>query len=341
MQPFFFCRALLLVVVVRVRCVSLELSDEEWCRNFGASCGEEDLSEDRASYLEKGLHLEWPMSLIREEPLTECPEGAITSSVRKDGLGIQYMLMAGVFARSFVLNVPYCHSEWNLVAHVCDEDPLTPQKDLRSEDPRVAKDLFHFVGGHLLGPPAKANTTRVGLGDFKWWEDFKEGLYHPESLARLRDAYWMLPKPPLTFFSKDHFNVAVHVRRGDVPERRFEDNDRYSECLSHLVPLLQNRYKDLTLQVHIFSERPPLNETVEDAFGTIRIQHHNQSWTPHLHLSTPLAETFHHMVTADALVTASSAFSTSAAMLSQGRTYNLAGDKTQEGRSRDCLEAKI
>ena len=287
----------------------------ERCREQGAVCGEEPSTTATQAY----------------KFYAECPWNGITAEHRTDGFGAQLTLMHGVYLKSFVDQVPYCGRVWSHVNH--------ESKKHDESASIVANDLFRFAGGPVLGPAAKENTTVVHSNDLKF--SLGKWYLYPEVLRRLKEAYWWQPKPDLAFYDDTSFQLAVHIRRGDVysgNSRRYDDDMTYSKCLSYLVPLLARKQKK-SVAVHIFSEAPPGNHSIEDAFN-ITIRDNNEQWLPTFHLSTPVAETFHHMVVADAILIARSSFSRTAARLSQGLTFHLPDAKTDDGLTTNCLQAQ-
>lgn len=225
-----------------------------------------------------------------EAPRGTCPSNGVTSAPRTDGFGAQYAAMASVYSWARRRRRPYCTSQWKAMEHPTGSTPPA---------------LFHFVGGPAYGPPASNST----LG-------FSE-QHMPLAMLRNRTAAWhpdirdfyhaAWPKPPLQWFAPGTFNLAVHVRRGDVRmttgHDRFMSNGLVAQCILGALSSLPR-----AAGVHVFSQ----GERVD--FGVLQKVPRVQ-----FHLNAPLALTFHHLVHADALVMAASTLSDMAAFLAAGR----------------------
>ena len=142
---------------------------------------------------------------------------------------------------------------------------------------------------------------------------YVHGTFHPEYFYNetvrniLRDCYYSKPKPDLSsLYTEGAFNVAVHIRRGDVNvtkyPSRFIGNDVY---LNHLQ---KYRFPPNT-QIHVFSEG-----SIED-FEDIQQLYPNARF----HLSSEIKTTFHAMVQADLLIISKSSFSYCAGLLNKNR----------------------
>mmetsp|Transcript_18687 Transcript_18687/g.22947 ORF Transcript_18687/g.22947 Transcript_18687/m.22947 type:complete len:308 (-) Transcript_18687:340-1263(-) len=270
---------------------------EEDCADYGIDCpptGNELTSMNL-------LALRWPFTHMDFNEEAVCHSDGITSKGHADGFGAQYAAMISVFAYSFEINVPYCHTPWTHLAH---NNRSTMKK---------ANNLFRFVGGHLLGMKAEGNITVIL--DAHQQMDTKYFRY-PEVPQKIRAAYWAVPKPPLLYFKKEIFNLAVHIRRGDVGpnmdrknQGRYTSDESLSRCLSKIVPNLRSQYKR-DVGIHIFSEGSIDDFNVSLVHSNVQIQ---------FHLNAGVALTFHHLVVADALVIAHSSFSITAAFVSIGR----------------------
>jgi len=239
----------------------------------------------------------------RGQQLVErCPdEHAVTAAGKHDGFGAQFAATISVFGYAIITGQTYCTTEWQRMEHLANNV--------------TAMDWFRFVGGHLYGPPATAHTTKK---QFAHGEADNQYAHHPDIAARVRAAYWATPKPRLVFYeaAPDEIHLAVHVRRGDVkyPSFRYNKDSQISNCVNAIVPLLREEYPQRSgVRVHVFSEGN------ESAF--------HFGFNASMHLSTPEAEAFHHLVAADALVIATSTFSWTAAFISVGRVFSMSSKR--------------
>lgn len=115
-------------------------------------------------------------------------------------------------------------------------------------------------------------------------------------------------------FSTDHFNIAVHVRRGDIVagqrngnenlRMRWQDNDYFHKVLGNVLKALRT---DKPVAIYLFSQGKPEDFEEFADFDNL-----------HLCLDMGARDSFLHMVFADLLITSKSSFSYKPALLSKG-----------------------
>lgn len=115
-------------------------------------------------------------------------------------------------------------------------------------------------------------------------------------------------------FDKNCYNIAIHVRRGDIMENRnrtsnnismrFQSNGYFVQALKTALDYLQDKEN---IQIYLFSQG---EETDFPEF----VQYKNM----HFCLDMGVQESFLHMVYADALITSKSSFSYKPALLNRG-----------------------
>lgn len=113
-------------------------------------------------------------------------------------------------------------------------------------------------------------------------------------------------------YARDHFNIAIHVRRGDIMEDptnpnlaiRYLSNDYFEKVLNQVLEKVET---DKPIHIYFFSQGKP-----ED-YPEFVIY-------PNLHwcMNMGAMESFLHMVYADVLITSKSSFSYKAALLNRG-----------------------
>lgn len=115
-------------------------------------------------------------------------------------------------------------------------------------------------------------------------------------------------------YHKDNFNVAIHVRRGDIMENLDKGNDNISmrfQSNAYFVQALKtalNYLKDKDhIQIYLFSQGEISDYSEFLQFENI-----------HFCLDMGAQESFLHMVYADALITSKSSFSYKPALLNRG-----------------------
>lgn len=138
----------------------------------------------------------------------------------------------------------------------------------------------------------------------------------------LRKKYWdrRAKKPIASYFSKDTINVALHVRRGvditpDKPTAwRYTKNNYYMNIINNLTRVIPHK-----INFHIYSEGKI--EEFEEFIDIPGVYIHLCPWPPSDY--NDLFKTFHHMITADILVTATSEFSYFLAHMNPGYILTL------------------
>lgn len=125
-----------------------------------------------------------------------------------------------------------------------------------------------------------------------------------KSIARQKDHF---------YYSKDNFNIAVHIRRGDIVsgqlsnenhQMRWQNNTYYENIL---VTILTELPTSKPKSIYIFSQGNPTDYSEFQKFQNI-----------HLCLDMDPEESFLHMVYADILITSKSSFSYKPALLNNG-----------------------
>jgi len=121
-----------------------------------------------------------------------------------------------------------------------------------------------------------------------------------------------------TIYDKAHYNIAIHIRRGDVnrlmPER-FREEVFFVNALRSIVDALDDAKRE-RVQVYIYSEGGndfySFKKMENDPFYQNRI---------HYCLNGSAKETFLHLVYADELIISPSGFSAIAALVGNARCY--------------------
>lgn len=115
-------------------------------------------------------------------------------------------------------------------------------------------------------------------------------------------------------YQADRFNIAVHVRRGDIVagqqsgiqnhQLRWQDNDYFKNALENVLKALRT---DKPVSIYLFSQGTPEDFKEFEGFDNLR-----------LCLDMGAQDSFLHMVFADLLITSKSSFSYKPALLSKG-----------------------
>jgi hypothetical protein len=257
----------------------------------------------------------------------------ITCTGRTDGAGGQALSVISALAFADNHNCRYVHSPFRWIAHIEGDSAAWTRR---------WEEFFGF--GHGEAPlPRDAEIVpirrfvRLVRRDPGYRSDPRtivqsHGFGYREFSARdisrltpkLRAKYYSSDKSAIPVHRKDGaINVAVHVRRGDVTEGffRYMPDAPILAAIAQLRAILEQTGRAAIF--NIFSEGSPDQFAPYSEAGCV------------LHLSTDTFETFHNLVAADILVPAHSAFSRTAALLSEGVIVAPSADWTfQEG----CLK---
>ncbi|MBS6921961.1 MAG: hypothetical protein KH186_00235 [Lachnospiraceae bacterium] len=134
-------------------------------------------------------------------------------------------------------------------------------------------------------------------------EEMKEKFY--SASARRKDQL---------IFDKEAYNIALHVRRGDIMENfekadsnvamRYQGNDYFLQALKTAIECLKDKKN---VQIYLFSQGKKTDFSEFNGIDNL-----------HLCLDMSAQDSFLHMVYADALITSKSSFSYKPALLNRG-----------------------
>lgn len=143
-------------------------------------------------------------------------------------------------------------------------------------------------------------------------DQFYEAQY--EIMDELKNKFYSAParKNDILIYSKENFNIAIHVRRGDIMAdptnpnlaMRYLSNDYFEKVLQQVI---KNIKTNKPIHIYFFSQGSP-NDYPEFA------QYSNLHWC----LDMNAQNSFLHFVYADLLITSKSSFSYKPALLNNG-----------------------
>jgi hypothetical protein len=115
-------------------------------------------------------------------------------------------------------------------------------------------------------------------------------------------------------YNKEDFNIAIHVRRGDIVAGHATGNHNHLlrwQDSSYFINVLKNTIRNLTtnrdIKIYLFSQGSVMDFLYFEALGNVE-----------LCLDMDAQSSFLHMVYADLLITSKSSFSYKPALLSRG-----------------------
>jgi hypothetical protein len=250
----------------------------------------------------------------------------IAYNVCDDGLGAQYLRIIGIITLAKKFNLKYVHNKIKKMIFISDdnhsdenylneiEDYLQISSnfeavDFNKYDEIICCDVF---SEHVLNIIINNNKNKKVLLLVKIAHVFIEnhdiGLYDL-TLPFLRS---IKKKRELIYFKEDAFNVAIHIRRGDVNLKEYPERYVSTENIKKIYDFLNKKYTNTNFC--IFTEIDENNEREFDIFKNLDIN---------ILSKTDELVTFEHMVNANALVICKSTFSYVPGMYNQNDVYNI------------------
>lgn len=222
----------------------------------------------------------------------------ITVSEKNDGFGSQLHRRMSAIAFAEYHNKTYVHLPYKEMQHNYENNIDYPRQ----------LELFSNIG---LGSPLREDLEENDIyerEDYRYYTDENIDAYYNKKVFQLfKNNYYSTSKPCIPYFDENYINVAVHIRRGDVtntgPMGRWMCDEHYLSAMQRI------RKEHKKVFFHVFSEG---NKDQFVKFWAKDVQ---------FHLNGDIEETFHALVIADILLTSKSAFSYSAALLSEGIIY--------------------
>ncbi|BAS59556.1 hypothetical protein NIES2135_09160 [Leptolyngbya boryana NIES-2135] len=241
----------------------------------------------------------------------------VTCTGKTDGAGAQIQAVLSTLLYAHEFGLQYVHTPFQELAHNDENDPNFAQQwedfvNLGFDEPSVYQlDLTNFKTVSV-----RSNLDKIDLSVAEpktlfvvtHCHQFADRYPHRYSklLKRFQYKYQQSLHPKVTEFDPTQFNIALHVRRGDVNQttncERYTTNQTLKALIENISDLLAPF--NVKTQFHLYSQGQ-----IEDFPDLDHIV---------FHLNEPAMKTFHHLVQADVLLMAKSSFSYSAALFSQG-----------------------
>jgi hypothetical protein len=203
----------------------------------------------------------------------------VTSVNAKEGLGIRVLQTMSAILYARLRGMTYAHTPFAGIGHGVSNGE--------------AERFFGLGTGEVQVSQVAEQVKRIA------WINTNPKYWSP-MLPFFKDKYRLFKKA--CRYDPARVSVAIHVRRGDVTPRK--SRGRYTP--NEAVRYVQQQIASLGLpfDFHLFSQGKP--EDFREFEGVT------------LHLDEDVLDTFHHLVEADILVMARSAFSCVAGFLSDG-----------------------
>jgi len=225
---------------------------------------------------------------------------------KTDGFGSQLQACFSLIAYCTYKNYEYIHTPMYSMHHN-DEN--------KSNFPEYMNNFINlekcFRSKEKLSNFEISQLHETKEGPFVHGSYYPDFFYNQSVLKILRECYYSSPKPNLIFFSsnKKKKNIAIHIRRGDVNQKKYPS--RYTSNINYINILKKLNICNNEYTFHIFSQGSPNDfKEIIDTFPCIQFK---------LHLDENIQLTFHSLVKCDILILAKSSFSYCAALLNENR----------------------
>ncbi|MEH2163380.1 MAG: hypothetical protein V7K38_20680 [Nostoc sp.] len=238
----------------------------------------------------------------------------ITCAGKDDGVGAQLIAILSTILFAHELGIQYVHTPFRNIAHNDNNDLNFEHKWEISINIGFNELSINQIDLNEITVICVNNITQVEIKDNTLYviphcHEFTK--INPNKYSKLLERFFYkyekAPTKSSLYFDSAKINIAIHIRRGDVIK---DDKDRYTaNCFyTKIITQLSDLLNELELEhtFHLYSE------------GIIEEFSEFNDDNIILHLNECPFTTFHHLVSADVLVMAKSAFSYSAALFSKG-----------------------
>jgi len=226
-----------------------------------------------------------------------------TSEERVDGFGSQFQTLLHMIYYAATNNAEYIHIPIKTIEHNYTNDPL------------YVKSMEEFMCVWLFKQINEINQSVSNIRHISneecrnyFQQDVDKAMSH-SSLTAYKSVF--LGTINKNHYKNDKFNIALHIRRGDVQldynGGRYTSNEFYLTQMQYL----SENYVDKDILFHIYSEG------VKEEFACFKT--HNSV----LHLNEDVKTTFLGLIASDVLVQSKSSFSYVAGLLTNGIVYHI------------------
>ena len=224
----------------------------------------------------------------------------LTSEGKWDGFGSQLQAVYSLVAYCEFKNYNYVHTEFHRMHH-----NYTNNKDYPKIMNKFVNLEHYYKSNNKLTSYEKSKLFKFREGYLVHGSFKPDFFYNYEVLEKLRNCYYSSEKPDISkIYIKDKFNVAIHIRRGDVSSNKH--TSRYTPNSIYINLLTKIKIPTNDFVIHIFSQG---NKNDFKEFSTLKdVQYH---------LNTDVREAFHCLVKADLLIVCKSSFSYCAGLLNE------------------------
>jgi hypothetical protein len=226
-----------------------------------------------------------------------------TSEERTDGFGAQFQTLIHMIYYAASHNGEYIHIPIKTIEHNYVNDPLY-EKQLEE---LMCISIFRKIDEIDTTMSEVLHITNKECRDY--FELTVDNAISDASLTSYKSTFW--EKHGDYQYNNGKFNIALHIRRGDVSvynnEGRYTPNEYYVDKIRYL----SETYADRDILFHVYSEGA---ECEFECFKRENVV---------LHLNEDIKRTFLGLVMSDVLVQSKSSFSYVAGLLAKGVVYHI------------------
>jgi hypothetical protein len=226
-----------------------------------------------------------------------------TSEERTDGFGAQFQTILHMIYYAYNHHGVYVHS------------PIRKMEHNTTNNPEYVKKLEELMCTSIFRTTNEIDTHMADvlcITNKECREYFEINVDHSmanDSLTSYKSIFWGNINEHKPY--KDTFNIALHIRRGDVSPNYNEGRYTPDQYYLDKIDYLSEQYADKDVLFHIYSEGD------EADFA------HFKRENILLHLNEDVQDTFLGLVMSDVLVQSKSSFSYVAGLLSRGIVYHI------------------
>jgi len=221
-------------------------------------------------------------------------ESVITNKIEQDGFGSQFQNIISTVMYAELNNKEYVYTPFQTMAH----NYINTSGFLEKKET-----LINFMNHFKIN---KGLTVKPQIRCKIFCDNNIAACSKTNALKKIKMIFRENKKID-DFFDNEHFHIAIHIRRANSHDNRF--NNASDEVHLKIINELRKKYSSDNVIFHIYSQGK--RETFELFNGPNTI----------FHLDEPLEKTFTEMVFADVLVTCASSLSYIAGFLSEGTVY--------------------
>jgi hypothetical protein len=226
-----------------------------------------------------------------------------TVQERGDGFGGQFLTILFTLFYCEKTNSEFLYNQIKIMEHNYDNNPEFIDK---VDSLMQIKNNFNSYESfsnksdiHVFEPQ---NIIKIIQSDINYY-------INNDTTQKIKDFFWKNKNK--NYFNNNKFNVSIHIRRPNSHDNRVEGTRTPNDYYLNIINDIRSKYVNNNLEFHIYSQG------MLDSFKCF------EKDDIILHINEDLFSTYTGLVAGDILVTSASAFSYSAALISDGIIYYL------------------